>query len=186
MQHGAQPLQHQGPVQGLLAKLHLQLILPAQGAQPHIGGQGGAEPLHIVGAHQVHQGIVQGFGVVHLLGDEKLPQGMGIRMPMHEGQHRAPEGVVHHRVQRRAQGIAAAAAVALLDDRVLPDFADDGRVGLNGFGGSTDQGKHLIRQLIGHIQPPAGGTVAQPQLHHAVLPVDNVLLPLGVCLIHLR
>ena len=186
LQHGAKPLQHQGLVQGLLGEFHLQLILPAQRAQPHIGGQGGAEPLHIVGAQQVHQGIVHGLGVIHLLGDEELPQGISVRLPMHEGQHRAPEGVIHHRIQRGAQGVAPAAAVALLDDRVLPDLTDDGRVGLDGLGGGTDQGQHIVRQLVGHIQAPAGGPVAQPELHHTVLPGDNILLPGGVFLVHLR
>ena len=105
---------------------------------------------------------------------------------MHESQHGSPEGVVHHRIQGGAQGVAPAAAVALLDDRVFPDFADDGRVGLDGLGGVTDQGQHIVRQLVGHIQAPAGGAVAQPELYHAVLPGDDVLLPGGVFLVHLR
>ena len=137
-------------------------------------------------AQQVHERIIHGLGVIHLLRDEKIAQGVGVHMPAREGEHRVSERVVHHAVERAAQRVVAPLTVALFYHRVLPYLAQYERVGLLRLGGGADERKRLIRQLIRDIEPPAGHAAAQPCFYNAVVPEDHIVLPVRVQLVDLR
>ena len=84
----------------------------------------------------------------------------------------AAEHVVHDGIHLVAEQELAPCAVALLVARVLPDLADNERLGIFLLGGSAQVLHKLIRQLVGDVQSPAG--IAQPHIFadNAVLAVD--------------
>ena len=182
----AKALRFHGAAQRRFGKLQPHLLLAAQIADVEIHAQRRAQTVNIVRAEQIHERVVHGLGVIHLLRDEKIAQGVGIRMPAHESEHRVSERIVHHAVERAAQRIIAPPAVALLYHRVLPHLAQYERVGLLRLGGGADERKRLIRQFIRHIEPPARRAAPQPRFHNAVAAENDVAFPVCVQLVDLR
>ena len=155
----------------------------AAGVQP--GGEGGARAVHVVRGDQVHQRKIERRGVIQPLAEQKIGQGAGVRAEGEEVQHGAAEGVVHHRVQRLAKGVFAPRAIAGLGHGVLPHLAEDDGLRVGVLGRAADEGQGLVRQFVGHVQPPAGSAPAQPGAHDAVLAGDDEFAPARVVLVHL-
>ena len=101
-------------------------------------------------------------------------------------QNRRTEGIIHDRIQRRAQCITSPAAIAFLQHRVFPDLAQDQAVRFFLLCRAADQLQNFIGKLIRHIQPPAGCPTAKPLAHDGVFPRHDEILPGGIRLLYLR
>ena len=73
-------------------ELHRHLIFPGIILDGDVGGQGVADTHHVVGAAQVHQSVIHGLGIVHLLAHKEIPQAVGADAPVAEVQNGGPEG----------------------------------------------------------------------------------------------
>ena len=107
--------------------------------------------------------------VVLAQGLDVLSSLIGILVAHQKADDHIAEGVVHGRVELRALQIAAQVAIADLVGGVLPDFAEQQRIGFLGEHGLFDLGQEVIGKLIGHVQTPAMGAGAQPFSDHTVL-----------------
>ena len=90
------------------------------------------------------------------------------------------EGVVHGGVELRALQIATQVTIADLVGSVLPDFAEQQRVGLLGEHGLFDFGQEVVGKLVSDVQTPTMGTGAQPFADHAVLAQEPLAHKLGL------
>ena len=186
LDHGSQSLQTGSALQRFLRRLPGDLLCTVHGIDIEIRGQIGAHAFHVMRAEKVHEGIVQRLGIIVSLVIQEIPEGIGIDVSVQEGQHMGAEGIVHHRIQRVAQRIVSAVAVAFLQNAVFPDFAQDHGIGLFFLAGFPDEGKNIVRQFIRHVQTPSGCSAAKPGLYHAVLAGNDEILPYGIFLIHFR
>ena len=91
-----------------------------------------------------------------------------------EVEQRSAERVVHDAVEFLALEVLAQLAVAHLVGGILPDFADEKRVGLLGKNRLLDLGNEAIRELVRDVEAPAAGTSSQPGADHAVLATDEL------------
>ncbi len=134
----------------------------------------------VVAADEV-EGAVQGLGGVVLAeGLDGLSDVVG-RVPAHEQvEHDVAERVVHGRVELGAEQVAAELAVADLVGGVFPDLADHEAVGALGERRLLDLLDHVVRELVGYVEPPAAGTGAQPVADYAALAEQALLHELGV------
>ena len=99
--------------------------------------------------------------------------------------------VVHHGVERIAQGIRAPRAVTGFVRGIFPDFADDGGIGIATLNGDSDALEHVVGHLVGHVEPIARNADVHPFLQDARFAVgtgwhltQDIALPRGVALIH--
>ena len=185
LHHGRQALH--GRAARVLAVAHEEARLLLAGHAPRVEPrrEGRARALHVVGAEQVHERVVHGQGVVEALLQEEALERPGVGAEAEEIQHRAAEGVVHDRIQGRAEGVAAARAVGELRRRVLPDLAEYGGLGVLRLGGGAYLLERVVGELVGHVQAPAGRAAPQPGPDDAVLAGDDELFPARVVLVHL-
>ena len=139
-----------------------------------VGAQHRQDAGGVVGAQEVHGGVEGGRGVVLPQGLHGLPEVVGIAA-LQIGQQRRAEGIVHDAVELAAQQVAAPLGVGDLVAGVLPHLADEHGVGLGLLHGAADLFNEPVRQLVGHVQPPAGGAGPEPAADDRVLPVDNVV-----------
>ena len=95
------------------------------------------------------------------------------------------ERVVHDAVQLVAMEVLTQLAIGNLGGGVLPDLADEQRVGLLGQFSGLDLGDEVIGQLVGNVQTPTARTSAQPLAHHAILAADQLAV-VGIVLIQVR
>ena len=84
------------------------------------------------------------------------------------GQGGGAERIVHQRVRFAAEKVLAAPGVGDLVRAVLPDLADEQAVGAFFVHCGADRGDKFIGQLIGDVQPPAGGAQTQPAAHDGI------------------
>ena len=84
------------------------------------------------------------------------------------------EGVVHNTVQPLAQQVGAALPIAEFGGGILPDFAQQELFRAYPLDGSTDLFNKGVRQLVGHVQPEASRTPAQPGIDNAALAGDEL------------
>ena len=124
-----------------------------------------------MGADVVHQqpqalGRVVLADALHRLGE--IPR----VAPQQEAQNGVPEGVVHHGVQLLAQQVPPAHAVGRLVGGVLPHLPQHQGVGALGLGRRGEVVQEGVGQLVGHVQPPAGGPRRQPLADDALFPID--------------
>ena len=125
-----------------------------------------------MGPEQVHQGPFGPVGIVFRDLEQGVPEGGGVFFEKIR-EDRVPEGIVHHAVQFVPQEVGAPLAVGDLDRRVLPHLAQEERVLLLFPGSPADLPDEIVRQFVGHVEPPAGRTEAQPFPHDPVLTRDE-------------
>ena len=127
-----------------------------------------------MGAQKVHGGVEGGGGVVLPDGLHGLHKVLGGAV-QEIGQQGVAEGVVHHPMELLPQQVLPAAGVGNLVAGVLPDLPQDHGVRVRLLHGGAELFDELIGQLVGHVQPPAGGPGPQPALHNGVLPGDDIV-----------
>ena len=88
-----------------------------------------------------------------------------------------PEGIVHGTVQLSAQQIFPQVVIADFMAGILPDLSHQQRIGFFRLAGTANRRNKRIRQLVGHIQPPAGSPQPQPFADHA--PLSAYKLPIS-------
>ena len=71
-------------------------------------------------------------------------------------------------------------AIADLVGGVLPDLAEQQRVGLFGENGFLNLGQEVVGKLVSDVQAPTMGTGAQPFADHAVLAQELLAHQLGL------
>ena len=125
-----------------------------------------------MGAEKVHQGEKRLRGIALPQSLQRFTERIGIDAG-EIGDEGCAEGVVHNAVQLPAQKIAAALRIGNFCGGVLPDLADEGGVRVCFLHSGAEGGDEIIRQLIGHIQPPAGGPGPEPAAHHGVFIMDD-------------
>ena len=135
-----------------------------------------------MGVQRVHGGVEGEGGVVLPDGLHALHKGLA-PTALEVGENGGAEGIVHQSVAVAPQNVLAAHAVGHLGGPVLPYLADDHRVGLLRPGGLVNAVDKAVRQLVGHVQPPAVRPCPQPPADHAVLPAEDELLVGGVVFI---
>ena len=150
-----------------------------------LSGQEGEDPGRVVGAQKIHGAVEGGGGVV--LPKLLHPLTKRRRIPAQKPVYgRRAEGVVHQPVGLPAQEIPPPPVVGDLVAAVLPHLADKHRVGLFLLHGPANLLDEVIRQLVGHIQPPTVGPGPEPVPHHGV-PVPDDKRPVRVLpLVHRR
>ena len=134
--------------------------------------QQGQDPGRVVGAQNVQGAVKGGPGIVLPDDLHGVPEDGGVAAPQ-PVQGRRPEGIVHQPVGLAAQQIPPALAVGDLVAAVLPHLAQQEAVGLLLVHGTANFGNEVVRQLVGHVQPPAGGPLPQPVPHHGVSVPDD-------------
>ena len=153
---------------------HAAAALPLPAAS--VGGlvrDHGQGALGVVGRQKV-QCRVDGRGRVVLADGKDLVGGLLGRFALDKIQHGVLEGVVHHAVQPLAQQVGAAVVKAELGGGVLPHLAQQKLLRAYPFDGGADLLNKFVRQLVGHIQPEAGSTTAQPCVDDAALAGDEL------------
>ena len=149
------------------------------------GAQHGQHPGGVVGAQHVHAAVEGGPGVVLPDGLHGLPEGGGVAPP-EVLQGADPEGVVHQAVGLPAQQVLPAAVIGDLVAAVLPDLPQQEAVRLLLHHRPADAGDELVRQLVGHVQPPRVRPGPEPAADDGVLALhDEVDIP-RVVLVHRR
>lgn len=138
--------------------------------------QDGQDSGRVVGADEIQRPI-EGRGRIVLVdglhGHGKVP---GVFSAQQKVQRPRAEGIVHGAVQLVSQQVWPQLAVADLVAGVLPDLTQNQRIGplcLSRPGNGVDQ---AVRQLVCHIQPPAGGPQAQPFADHPGFPAEKFLI----------
>ena len=133
----------------------------------------------VVGAQNVQGTVKRRTRIVLTDCLHGIPEAGGIAAP-EPIQSGRPEGVVHQAVSLTAQQIPAALAVGHLVAAVLPHLAQQEAIGILLLHGVADLGDKVIGQLVGYIQPPAGGALPQPVPHHGVvIPDDEAAVAVG-------
>ena len=136
-----------------------------------------------MGAQKVHGGVKGRRRIVLPQGLHGLPKVIGI--PAGDiGQQRRAEGVVHQPVGLTAQQIPPPLGVGDLIGAVLPHLADQDAVRGRLLHGGADLLQKPVRQLIRHIQPPAGSSGTQPPADNGVLGVNDEIHIRGRGLLH--
>ena len=158
----------------------LPLAATAVGGLVRDDGQGA---LGVVGGEEV-QRRVHGRGGVVLADGQNLVHGLFGGLALDEIQHGVLEGGVHHAVQPLAPQVGAALAVAKFGGGVLPHFAQQKLFRADPLDSSTNFFNEVVRQLVGHIQPEARRTAAQPGVDDAAFAGDELHIG-GVLLVHL-
>ena len=182
---GGQALEAAAPVPLGRIQMEVRPGLGTHALSVHAAAQDAAKAGGVVAAQQVHQAAVHGGGIVQLLLQQEVPELLGPAALQQEIQHRRAQGVVHHAVQAPAQGVSALDAVAHLVRGVLPDLAQQQGLGVLGLEALAHLLDGLIRQLVGHVQPPAPGPGPQPAAQDGLLALDDEVLPARVPLVHL-
>ena len=139
----------------------------------------------IVCADHVHQVVEYVLRVVLADALHALREMLG-SAAVQEAQDRIPQRIVHHGIQLTALKISAALGVCDLIGGILPHLTDDERIRLFPARGGVELADEAVRQLVGHIQPPAGRAQPQPAADNAVLILDDVVLIASVGFVHLR
>ena len=121
-----------------------------------------------------------------LLREQEVAQSEGVRLASGKADDRPAERIVHHAVERIAQGIITAVTVADLEHCILPDLADNGAAGLFGLRRIAYEREHIVGQLIGYVESPAACSAPEPELNNAVIGADNIVLPAFILLVYLR
>ena len=134
----------------------------------------------VVGAQNVQPAVEGGRGIVLPLLLHGVPERCRVAAA-DIVQHRAAQGIVHQAVGLPAQQIPPPAGIGDLVAAVLPHLAQQIAVGLFLLHDGADLLDEVVRQLVGHVQPPAVGAAPQPPADHAVLiPDDKVPVGGGV------
>ncbi len=149
---------------------------------PRKAAQQAQDPRAVVAAHQVHEAVIEGGGIVFLLAFHQAADRPGVAAVQKEVNQDDPQGVVHHAVYGVPQAVRAHLPVGDLMAGVLPDLAQDHRVVLDRADGLTQAAQIVHRQFVRHVQPPAGSPALDPALHNAAL-AQKVFLQLGVFLV---
>ena len=105
---------------------------------------------------------------------------VGVLVAHQKADDHVAEGVVHGRIELGALQVAAQMAVANLVGGVLPDLAEQQRVGLFGKYCLLDLGQEVVGKLVSDVQAPTMGTGAQPFADHAVLAQELLAHQLGL------
>ena len=140
-----------------------------------------ARARHVVACRQVHERVVQRLRIVQPLTQQQVCERARRAAPGQKCDQRVAQGIVHDAVERIAERVLPPCAVADLRHGILPHLAEEHAVGIGLLGGGAQVAQHIVRQLVGHVQPPAGRAVAQPCFDHAVFARDHVFAPVGVC-----
>ena len=135
--------------------------------------------------HNVHQVVEHVPRVVFADALHALREMLG-RAAVQKAENSVSQRVVHNRIQFAALEIASALGVRDFVGRILPHLTDDERIGFFPAGCRVQLLDEAVRQLVSHIQPPAGRAQPQPAADHAVLVLDDIILIAAVGLIDLR
>ncbi|MPN31500.1 hypothetical protein SDC9_178974 [bioreactor metagenome] len=79
-------------------------------------------------AHQVHQRVKKDFGVVFLQAADQTHQVLGIAIMREKPDQHISQRVIHHRVERVTQAVAAHTPVGHLVAGIFPHLAQKGSV----------------------------------------------------------
>ena len=131
-------------------------------------------------AHQVHQRVEEGQGIVFPQAFSPAAEGIGVQRAGDKADGGFAQGIIHHAVQRIAQAVAALRAVGYLVACVLPYLAQQRRLRILRADGGAQIAQEAHGQLVRHIQPPAGCARAHPAARHAVLRQDEPAVVLVV------
>ena len=74
-------------------------------------------------AHQVHQRVKKDFGVVFLQAADQAHQVLGVAIMREKPDQHIAQRIIHHRVERITQAVAAHAAVGHLVAGIFPHLA---------------------------------------------------------------
>ena len=129
----------------------------------------------IVRGQQRHAGAEYVGGIIFRQRHHPLAELASVVLAADKAQDRLAPGVIHHAVQLAVRKIPPPHAVSLFIRRVLPDLAEQDRVGVQ-LPNAPAQAEHkLVRQLIDHVQPEAVRAQRQPVRDHAVRAPDDVV-----------
>ena len=98
--------------------------------------------------------------------------------PQQKAHYRVPKGVVHDAVQLPPQKVPPAHAIGRLVGRILPDLPQHHGLRVLLLRGLREPVYEQVRQLVGHVQPPARGPGPKPPAHNAVLAVYELVIAL--------
>ena len=139
----------------------------------------------VMGAQKIHGGIERRRRIVLPQGLHGLPEIIGVAAA-EIGQQSGAEGIVHQPVGLAAQQIPPPLGVGDLVGAIFPHLADENAVRGGLLHGGTDLHQKPVRQLIRHVQPPAGGSGPQPPADDGVLPINDKVHVGGGRLLHCR
>ncbi len=85
------------------------------------------------------------------------------------------ERVVHDPVELFTQKVSPAAGIRNLIAGILPDLSQHQGVGIRLLHSGPELFNKLARQLVGHIQPPAGSPGPKPVFYHGIFALNHII-----------
>ena len=134
----------------------------------------------IVARQQIERAGQSLARVVLTQGLDILGRLIGVLVAHQKADDHVAEGVVHGGIKLGALQVAAQMTVTDLVGGVLPDLAEQQRVGLFGKYCLLDLGQEIVRKLVSDVQTPAVSTGTQPFANHAILAQEPLVHQLGV------
>ena len=143
---------------------------------PGFAGQHVQQARTVMTAHQVHQRIEEGQGIVFVQAFYPAAEGIGVQRAGDKADGGFAQGIIHHAVQRVAQAVAALRAVGYLVARILPYLAQQGGLIILHPDGRAQIAQKAHGQFVRHIQAPARCASAHPAARHALLGQDKLAI----------
>ena len=129
--------------------------------------------LDVVAADEVHHHVEIFLRVILSEALQKAHRLASVNVVEQEVQDRLAERIVHRRVDFLPAKVLARHAVADLVRRVLPDLADEDRVGVRRLEFAVERLRELRGQFVDDVETPAADAHLRPMVQHAVLVADH-------------
>ena len=129
--------------------------------------------LDVVAADEVHHHVEIFLRVVLSEALQKAHRLTPVDVVEQEVQDRLAERIVHRRVDLLPAKVLARHAVADLVRRVLPDLADEDRIGVRRLEFAVERLRELRGQFVDDVETPAADAHLRPVMQHAVLVADH-------------
>ena len=127
----------------------------------------------VVAADEVHHHVEIFLRVVLSEALQKAHRLTPVDVVEQEVQDCLAERIVHRRVNLLPAKVLARHAVADLVRRVLPDLADEDRVGVRRLEFAVERLRELRGQFVDDVETPAADARLRPMVQHAVLVTDH-------------
>ena len=137
-------------------------------------------------AHQVQKRLRKWHGIVFIERIHPPFERFRRNFPGEKIERRLAQRIVHHAVKRIAQTIAAHLAIADLVRRILPHLAEHERILALLARVFAQLAQVIHRQFVGHIEPPARASGAQPVPHDGILVGEEIAPHAVVLLVQFR
>ena len=137
-------------------------------------------------AQYIHGRIKVDSRIVFAEAGQAAQRQIGIATPGEKIDHGGAERIIDDRIQLPAQQILPHHPIAFLARGIFPDLADQHGLRILLLQFPIHFLHEFSRQLVHHIQPPAGRPLAQPVLDHAVRAIDDEFPIRGFQLVDIR